>query len=69
MLYNSESLTLFLDSMGIKDEDLNRVEEKLEELKNKAEKKKRVVSVCGKDFDNTEDNLSQLFNHIEDTNP
>ena len=67
ILDNSESLTLFLDSMDIKDEDLNSVEEKLEELKNKAEKIKRVVSVCGKDFDNTEDNLSQLFNHIEDT--
>ena len=37
----------------------------VEEIKNKAEKTKRVVSVCGKNFDNTEDNLSQLFNHIE----
>lgn len=66
ILDNSERLTLFLDSMDIKDEDLNSVEEKLEELKNKAEKIKRVVSVCGKDFDSTEDNLSQLFYHIKD---
>lgn len=51
--------------MDIKDEDLSSVEKKLEEIKNKAEKTKRVVSVYGKDFDNTEDNLSQLFNHIE----
>ena len=64
-LDNSDNLSDFLISMNIKDEDLSSVEKKLEEIKNKAEKTKRVVSVCGKDFDNTEDNLSQLFNHIE----
>ncbi|MBW2554090.1 MAG: hypothetical protein JRE20_08195, partial [Deltaproteobacteria bacterium] len=51
--------------MGVKDEDLSSVERKLEEIRNKEEKTKRVVSVCGKDFDNTDDNLSQLFKHIE----
>ncbi|MBU2521052.1 MAG: DUF3883 domain-containing protein [Proteobacteria bacterium] len=64
-LDNSDNLSNFLISMDIKDEDLSSFEKKLEEIKNKAEKTKRVVSVCGKDFDNTEDNLSQLFNHIE----
>lgn len=65
VLDNSDNLSNFLLSMDIKDEDLSSVEKKLEEIKNKAEKTKRVESVCGKDFDNTEDNLSQLFNHIE----
>ncbi len=64
-LDNSDNLSNFLISMDIKDEDLSSFEKKLEEIKNKAEKTKRVVSVCGKNFDNTEDNLSQLFNHIE----
>lgn len=64
-LDNSDNLSNFLISMDIKDEDLSGVEKKLEEIKNKGEKTKRVESVCGKDFDNTEDNLSQLFNHIE----
>jgi len=64
-LDNSENPSNFLISMDIKDEDLSSVEKKLEEIKNKAEKTKRVVSVCGKDFDNTEDSLSQLFDHIE----
>lgn len=64
-LDNSDNLSNFVISMDIKDEDLSSAEKKLEEIKNKAEKTKRVVSVCGKDFDNTEDNLSQLFNHIE----
>ncbi|WDN91029.1 hypothetical protein BuS5_04001 (plasmid) [Desulfosarcina sp. BuS5] len=64
VLDNSSNLKIFLRSIDIKDEDLNGTEEKLEEMKNRAEKRKRVVSVCGKDFDNTEDNLSQLYNHI-----
>lgn len=64
-LDNSDNLSNFLISIDIKDEDLSSVEKKLEEIKNKAEKTKRVVGVCGKDFDNTEDNLSQLFNHIK----
>ena len=51
--------------MDIKDEDLGSVEKKLEEITNKAEKTKRVVSVCGRDFDNTEENLSRLFNHMK----
>lgn len=63
-LDNSDNLSNFLISMDIKDEDLISVEKELEEIKNKAEKTKRVVSVCGKDFDNTEDNLLELFNHI-----
>ena len=63
---NADNLSSLLISMDIKDKDLSSVEKKLEEIKNKEEKTKRVVSVCGKDFDNTEDNLSQLFNHIED---
>lgn len=66
VLFNSDNLSFFMNSMDIKGEDLSTVEKKIEEIKNKAEKTKRVVNVCGKDFDNTEDNLSQLFNHIED---
>lgn len=65
-LNNSNNLSNLLISMDIKDEDLSNVEKKLEEIKNKAEKTKRIVSVCGRDFDNTEENLSQLFKHIED---
>lgn len=64
-LDNSDNLSNFLLSMDIRDEDLNSIEKNLEEIKNREEKTKRVESVCGKDFDNTEDNLSQLFNHIE----
>ena len=65
-LVNADNLSSLLISMDIKDEDLSSVEKKLEEIKNKAEETKRVISVCGKNFDNTEDNLLQLFNHIED---
>ena len=64
-LDKADNLSNFLISMDIKDEDLGSVEKKLEEIENEAEKTKRVVNVCGKYFDNTEDNLSQLFNHIE----
>lgn len=64
-LDNSDNLSNLLISMDIKDKDLSSVEKKLEEIKNMAETTKRIVSVCGKEFDNTEDNLSQLFNHIE----
>lgn len=64
-LDNSDNLSNLLISMVIKDEDLSSVEKKLEEIKNKEETTKRVVSVCGRKFDNTEDNLSQLFHHIE----
>ena len=64
-LDNSDNLSNFLILMGIKDQDLCSADKKLEEIKNRAEQTKRVVSVGNKDFDNTEDNLSQLFNHIE----
>ncbi len=64
-LDKADDLSNFLISMDTKGEDLSSAEKKLEERKNEEEKTKRVVSVCGKAFDNTEDNLSQLFNHIE----
>ena len=64
-LDNSDKLSDLLISINIKEEELKRVEGTLEEIKNRSEKRKRVVSVCGKDFDNTEENLPQLFNHIE----
>ncbi|TRZ90665.1 MAG: DUF3883 domain-containing protein [Methanosarcinales archaeon] len=64
-LNKSTDIAGFLTAISISDEEINSAEKKLDELKNKAEKERRVVRVCGKDFDNTEENLSQLFSHIE----
>jgi len=66
VLSESNNIANFLESVDIKSEDIDNAEKKLEEIKNKAKKQKRIVNVCGKNFDNTEDNLSQLFSHIED---
>ncbi len=64
-LSESKNIDNFLELVDIRSEEIDNAEKKLEEIKNKAEKQKRIVNVCGKDFDNTEDNLSQLFSHIE----
>jgi hypothetical protein len=61
----SDNLSSFLISMDIKNEDLKGVENKLDEIKNNVEKAKKIVSVCGRKFYNSEDNLPLLFKHIE----
>jgi hypothetical protein len=50
--------------LGLSIEAVNKAAATLEELKEKARRTKRLVPVCGRDFDGSEDNLGSLWTHI-----
>lgn len=56
----------FLNLLSISSDDLKQAKGKLERYKEKVREKKRMVTLCGKDFDSSEDNFEQLWNHIVD---
>ena len=60
----SMNLNSFLNAISISVVDLEKAKEKLEQHKEKIQEQKRIVTVCGKDFDSVDDNLHQLWSHI-----
>lgn len=63
-LANAQSLEILAHSLGVSPEQLEGAAEALEKARQDAERRKRLVQVCGAEFDNTEANLSALFDHI-----
>jgi hypothetical protein len=55
--------------LGLSVEAVNEAATRLEELKEKARRTKRLVKVCGRDFDGSEDNLGSLWTHISQAIP
>jgi len=53
-----------MDRLGISEAELNEARGQLEQRRQKREIQKKTVNVCGTDFVNTEDNLSNLWDHI-----
>jgi hypothetical protein len=53
-----------LTALGITDEDLETARAKLDDYKEEQRRRKRLVGVCGGEFDNSEENLSALWSHI-----
>lgn len=56
-----------LDALGINDQDLRKVGEIIKNREQEAERAKRMVDVCGFSFENTSDNLVNLWHHLEQT--
>ncbi len=65
-LADAQSLDTLGHALGVSPEQLDGAAEALEKARQDAERRKRLVKVCGADFDNTEDNLSALFDHISE---
>ncbi len=60
----STSIGEVLTTLAITDDDLANAQAKLDEYKEQLRRQKRLVRVCGKEFDNSEENLSGLWSHI-----
>ena len=65
-LAKASGFETFVASLGISVEELGSAKERLEHQKEKVRERKRMVTVCGKDFDSAEDNLGELWNHINE---
>ena len=64
-LEQSSSLEDLIRRLGISGDELEKAQIKLEQLKEEVRKRKKLVEVCGKEFDSSEDNLSQLWTHVQ----
>ena len=51
-------------ALGLTNEALVNANSKLEALRESARRRNRVVEVCGKEFENTDENLAGLWSHI-----
>lgn len=66
-----EKITAFSSSEDLQknlcltEEEMRKGQENLDAYKEKLNKQKRLINVCGKDFDCSEDNLGQLWEHIK----
>jgi len=54
----------FIVKLGLTGEALGNARSQLNELKESASRRNRVVDICGKEFDNTDENLGALWSHI-----
>jgi len=62
----SSSLHNLTGAFALSESDLVQADAMLDAYKQKKIQQHRIISVCGKDFDNSEDNLCTLWNHIID---
>jgi hypothetical protein len=60
----SKNVNDLLKTLSISAGELAKAKEKLDQHKEKIQEQKRMVTVCGKEFDSAEDNLQNLWNHI-----
>jgi hypothetical protein len=60
----SSNIDELLGSLGITVQDLDNAQAKLDTFKEEFRKQKRLVRVCGAEFDSSEDNLSCLWSFI-----
>jgi len=60
----SLNFNYFLNALSISAAELEKAKETLLQHKAKIQEQKRMVPVCGRDFDSADDNMQQLWNHI-----
>jgi hypothetical protein len=65
----ASSLDDLISRLGLSNEELLTAGSKLEVQREDARRRKKLVVVCGKEFDGSDDNLSQLWSHICSTLP
>lgn len=59
-----ETLPEVLSSLDIREQDLRKAEQSLQRQQSKREKEKRMVDVCGIPFENSAENLANLWDHL-----
>ncbi|HHO2171155.1 TPA: sacsin N-terminal ATP-binding-like domain-containing protein [Aeromonas hydrophila] len=64
MIAATSSFDDLIVRLGLSNEDLRSASTQLDALREDARRRKKVVEVCGKEFDGSEDNLSGLWTHI-----
>ena len=60
----STDLQSLIKSLSLSASDILGADKELEKYKELKRKQNRLTAVCGKEFDYSEDNLSQLWNHL-----
>ncbi|WP_150001452.1 DUF3883 domain-containing protein [Iodidimonas gelatinilytica] len=63
-LKNAQSLETLSESLGVSPEQRDGAAATLEKVQQDAARRKSMVQVCGAGFDNSETNISALFDHI-----
>ncbi len=63
-LGESSTVSELKDKLGISDADMDQARDQLEERKLEQELKKKTEEVCGMEFVNSEENLTNLWGHI-----
>ena len=61
---SATDLEMLLQFLGLTEKDLNDANERLLNYKEANIRKKRMVPVCGKEFDSSDENLNNLWSHI-----
>ncbi len=57
------------EALGITKDDIDAAEERLASEKQEITRRKLIVRVCGRDFENSEENLSALWDHLSSSLP
>ena len=63
-LGRAETLTELQQILDVSAEAITHAKDKLSELKESARRRSKLVQVCGREFDGSEDNLGALWSHI-----
>lgn len=63
---HASDLPSFIKSLSLSSEDLEGAGKALEDYKEKKRRQNRLVSICGKDFDSSEENIGNLWNLFND---
>jgi hypothetical protein len=61
-----ENLPGVLSALSILEKDLQQAEQSLQRQQSKREKEKRMVDVCGTPFENSAENLANLWDHLNE---
>lgn len=64
LVASASGLDSLVVRLGLSNDALSTANTKLDTLREAARRRKKVVEVCGKEFDGSEDNLSGLWTHI-----
>jgi hypothetical protein len=58
------SLDELVQMLGLSNDDISSANAKLETLRENARKRRKLIEICGREFDTSDDNLLGLYNHI-----
>jgi len=60
----STNIECLLNALALSSQDLEEAQAKLDDFKEQIRRQKKLISVCGNEFDGSDDNLASLWSHI-----